>query len=96
MQVNPYLNFNGQCEAAFRFYEQCLGGKIVFMQTHGDSPMADQVPPAWRDRIIHATLKVGDTLRCRWRSRRPSGPPASACSSTDSGSRGWSTAIRRP
>ncbi len=29
MQLNPYLNFNGQCEAAFKFYEQCLGGKII-------------------------------------------------------------------
>jgi PhnB protein len=29
MQLNPYLSFNGQCEAAFKFYEQCLGGKIV-------------------------------------------------------------------
>ena len=28
MQVNPYLFFNGNCEAAFRFYEQCLRGKI--------------------------------------------------------------------
>jgi len=22
MQLNPYLNFNGQCEAAFKFYER--------------------------------------------------------------------------
>jgi uncharacterized glyoxalase superfamily protein PhnB len=28
MQVNPYLSFKGQCEAAFRFYEQCLGGQL--------------------------------------------------------------------
>ena len=25
MQLNPYLSFNGQCEAAFKFYERCLG-----------------------------------------------------------------------
>ena len=29
MQLNPYLMFNGQCEAAFKFYERCLDGKIV-------------------------------------------------------------------
>ena len=34
MQVNPYLSFNGQCEAAFKFYEQCLGG-----QARGDLPL---------------------------------------------------------
>ncbi len=44
MQLNPYLSFNGQCEAAFKFYEKCLGGKIVAMITAGGSPMADQVP----------------------------------------------------
>ena len=62
MQLNAYLTFNGQCEAAFKFYEKCFGGKIVFMQTHGESPMAGQVPPDWRDKIIHATLHVGGAV----------------------------------
>jgi len=56
MQLNAHLTFNGQCEAAFRFYEKCLGGKIVLMMMYGDSPMAGQTPPAWRKKIIHATL----------------------------------------
>jgi PhnB protein len=30
MQLNPHLNFDGECEAAFKFYEQVLGGKITF------------------------------------------------------------------
>jgi len=61
MQLSTSLNFNGECEAAFNFYEQCLGGKIQTMMTWGDSPMADHVPSEWRDRIIHATLVVGQT-----------------------------------
>ena len=60
MRLNPYLTFNGQCEAAFRFYEKCLGGKIVMLMTYGDSPMAEQTPPDWRKKIIHATLAVSD------------------------------------
>lgn len=44
MQLNPYLLFNGQCEAAFKFYEKCLGGKIVTKVTHGESPMAKDTP----------------------------------------------------
>ena len=60
MQLTPHLIFNGECEAAFKFYEQCLGGKIQTMMTWGDSPMADQVPLEGRDRIIHATLIVGE------------------------------------
>ncbi len=62
MQVNPYLHFNGKCEAAFKFYERCLGGKGLAMSTFGDSPMAEQAPPEWRNKIIHARLSVGDTL----------------------------------
>ncbi|PTR16367.1 hypothetical protein C8R31_102381 [Nitrosospira sp. Nsp2] len=37
MEMNPYLIFNGRCEAAFKFDEQSLGGKIEMMMTHGQS-----------------------------------------------------------
>jgi PhnB protein len=60
MQLNPYIMFNGQCEAAFKFYEQCLGGKITAMVTHADTPAEANVPSEWRDRILHARLTVGD------------------------------------
>lgn len=59
MQVSPYLNFNGQCAEAFRFYEQVLGGKIDMM-THGESPMAGEVPPEMHDRVMHVRLQIGD------------------------------------
>ena len=62
MKLNPYLMFNGQCETALKFYEKCLGGKISFMTTWGDSPMAAQTPPDWGKKIMHATLAVGDQL----------------------------------
>ena len=58
MQVNPYLNFDGTCAEAFRFYETALGAKIVMMGTFGESPIADQMPPEARDRIMHAVLDV--------------------------------------
>jgi PhnB protein len=60
MQLNPHLAFDGQCEAAFRFYEQCLGGKIGFLMTYGDSPLAEQVASDWGNKIVHATLALGD------------------------------------
>ena len=62
MQLNPYLTFNGQCESAFKFYEQCLGGKIVMMMTHGESPMSEQTAEEWRDKILHAQLTIGDII----------------------------------
>ena len=60
MQLNPYLTFNGQCEAAFKFYEQCLGGKIEAMMPHAGTPAEEHVPVEWRDKIMHARLAVGD------------------------------------
>jgi PhnB protein len=60
MQMIPYLTFDGQCEAAFKFYERVLGGRIDAMLTFGSTPMADQTPPEWRGKIIHARMSVGD------------------------------------
>lgn len=62
MQLNAYLNFNGQCEAAFKFYERCLGGKIVAMMPHAGTPAEQHVPAEWRNKIIHARLMVGDQV----------------------------------
>ena len=50
MRFVPYLPFNGQCEAAFKLYAECFGGKIDFMSTYAGSPMANDVPPEWRSR----------------------------------------------
>lgn len=62
MQVNPYLTFNGQCEAAFKFYEEVLGGKIAFITTYGETPAAEHMPAEAKNLIIHATLMVGDQV----------------------------------
>jgi PhnB protein len=62
MQLIPYLNFNGQCEAAFKLYEKTLGGKIQAMMRHGDSPIAGEVPASWHDSILHAYMTVGDAV----------------------------------
>jgi PhnB protein len=63
MHIEPRISlvFNGECDAAFTLYEQCLGGSVTFRLTWGDSPMADQAPAEWRNKILHATLTVGNT-----------------------------------
>lgn len=58
MQITTYLTFNGNCREAFQMYERVLGGKIIFMMTNGESPMAEQMSPAAKDRIMHATLSI--------------------------------------
>ena len=57
-QINSYLTFNGNCREAMTFYQECLGGEL-FMQTIGESPMAEQMPLPMKESILHATLTKG-------------------------------------
>jgi PhnB protein len=61
MQVNPYLMFNGNCAEALKFYEQALGAKIEFSMPFEGSPACDTVPADWAQKILHATISIGDT-----------------------------------
>jgi PhnB protein len=55
-QAIAYLGFNGNCAEAMRFYEKALGGKIEMMMTGAQSPIADQLPKEFGDRVMHACL----------------------------------------
>jgi PhnB protein len=61
MKLYTYLNYGGNCEQAFRFYEQHLGGKITMMMTHGEMPNAGEIPPEWKRAILHARMTIGET-----------------------------------
>lgn len=60
MQLNPHLHFAGQCEEAFNCYAQIFGGTVVFKTTYAETPAAESVPIAWRNKIIHATMVAHD------------------------------------
>lgn len=62
MKAVAYLNFDGKCREAFDFYAKALGGKIAFLQTFGDSPMKDQMPPQFQDRVLHVRLEAGEAV----------------------------------
>jgi PhnB protein len=62
MEISPYLGFNGQCAEAFKFYEKVLGGKIEGIMTYGGSPIAAQMPPEMRDKVIHVRMLVGNQV----------------------------------
>jgi PhnB protein len=51
------LHFNGDCEAAFKFYEQLLDLKLEFVLPWGASPLASQAPAGWGDKILFARLR---------------------------------------
>ena len=62
MKLNVYLSFDGRCREAFEFYEKALGGKISFIQTIGESPMAASMPADAHGRVMHVTLQIGDQV----------------------------------
>ena len=60
--MSPYLAFKGECEAAFRFYEQCLGATPGAIFRYAGTPFADQVPADWQDKVMHASLRLGSQV----------------------------------
>ena len=49
MQSNPYHSFNGKCADALKFYEKCLGAKIAFKMTYGETPAAKETPASMHE-----------------------------------------------
>src|SRR4029453_3866262 len=61
MKLDTYLNYRGTCEAAFRFYEQHLGGRIISMERHGNSPNPN-LPADWNDKVVPARIEIGGAI----------------------------------
>ena len=61
MRLDVYVNYRGNCEEAFRYYEQHLGGRITGMVRHGDQPNPN-IPSDWKDKILHARIEIGTTV----------------------------------
>lgn len=61
MQLHTYLNYGGNCEQAFRFYEQQLGGTITMLMRHGEQPTPSEAPPDWNGKVLHARMNLGGT-----------------------------------
>jgi PhnB protein len=57
-QISSYLTFSGNCREAMEFYKECLGGELS-LQTIGESPLADKLPPQMKQSILHSTLING-------------------------------------
>lgn len=65
MQVEAYLMFNGRCEEAVKFYEKTLGAKVEMMMRFKeapDQPPPGMLPPGSEDKIMHVSLRIGDTM----------------------------------
>jgi PhnB protein len=62
MDLHSYVSFKGDCEAAFRFYEEKLGAIPGLIFRYADSPMADVVPRGWDTKVMHGSVRIGQHL----------------------------------
>ena len=64
MLVQPYLMFNGRCEEAIEFYRKAIGAEVEMVMRFKEAP--DQPPPGmvpanWDNKVMHASMMIGDT-----------------------------------
>jgi PhnB protein len=86
MQVQPYLFFGGRCQEAVEFYRNVLGAEVEMLMRFKDAP--DQPPPGmipegWGDKVMHACLKIGDTLLMA----------SDGCNTNEAGFKGFSLSL---
>jgi PhnB protein len=60
MQMSAYLNFRGECEAAFTLYADCLDGTLGEIFRYAGSPLADQAPADWQHKVMHGSVAIGE------------------------------------
>jgi PhnB protein len=56
-KLDLYINYPGNCEEAFRFYAQHLGGRLAMMMKHRER-QNPQLPAEWADKVLHAQLEL--------------------------------------
>lgn len=64
MKIEPYLFFNGRCEEALTFYREALDADVTMVMRFSESPEPTDPPPppGWEQKIMHASMIIGDTV----------------------------------
>ena len=59
--VQPYLIFEGRCEEAIEFYRSALGAEVIMLMRFKDSPEPGMCAPGAENKVLHASLRIGET-----------------------------------
>jgi len=65
MVIQPYLFFDGSCEAALQFYQQAIGAEVQLLMRYKDAPdppPPGMVAPGTENKVMHVTFRVGESL----------------------------------
>ncbi len=57
MEINPYITFHGNCEAAMTRYQQIFGGEITTLMRFREMPGWEDRPEPIASRVAHARLE---------------------------------------
>jgi PhnB protein len=60
MTIQPYLFFEGRCDEAISFYRKAVDAEIAMLMRYKDAPQGNACPGATPDKVMHATLRIGD------------------------------------
>ena len=74
MQVQPYLFFDGRCDEAIEFYKKTLGAEVSMLMRWKDSPEKSMCTPGNENKVMHASLKIGETRSWRQTGAIPAAP----------------------
>ena len=60
--VQPYLFFGGRCEEAIEFYRKALGAEVGMLMRFKDSPEPAMCTPGSENKVMHASITIGETV----------------------------------
>jgi PhnB protein len=62
--VQPYLFFEGSCDAALGFYKEKLGAEVTALMRYkdGPEPTGDCGTTIQPDKVMHAAFRIGETV----------------------------------
>lgn len=75
MRIEPYIHFNGRCEEAIEFYKKTLGAQVQMLHRFNDMPAGtpSMVRPEDQNKVMHATVQIGETTVLMSDGRGPEG-----------------------
>lgn len=62
-RIHIYLNFDGNCEEAFRFYEKVFQSPNLGIFRYGDMPSdndSEELPASIKDKVLHTALQINE------------------------------------
>ena len=65
MLIQPYVFFEGRCEEAIEFYQQAIGAQVEMVMRNSESPDEPpprMLPPGSESKIMHGSLRIGDSV----------------------------------